>query len=577
MPKSLAGRLERLEAARLDYGPGAAKRTERLLASFAKLRFPAPESLIRFHDALLFLRAFPQSARVARMAEKLLSQIEQEVVRLLASGADIEAFDAERVSGIAGTTIREEHTYEVARWLAQRYPEQITAQWDVEEQYGKLVNALPRFLPLLEDDSFVEPDIAFKDWMAAAAGGPGREWLWLMRQFETLPYSLKDKTELYDALGLVLDFDLTKSPASRTYARRQVKTLFTHSAPLLQRKHVSLAGELSSPDIPLEQLSPSQAVRLLAQAREALTVRHRELYGTTRADASHVYRADIGRGLEIFLWGLPPDRRLPLRAYHAACTYKNGVPINYLEAISLFDWTEVGFNTFYTYRDGETAWIYSKVLHLLHQLTGVTCVSVYPYQIGYENEEAIQSGAFWFYRKLGFRPGKPDLLAITEREERKMARNPKHRTSAATLRKLATGHIFYEFGGAPRGLYDTFRVRNIGLAVQRRMATKYHGRLQAMCADRMASLAATLNVNLESSNALECEALSHFAYALTLVPEVANWSEDEKQGLAQIIRAKAGREEKDYLRLLQRHETLKRSMVELGSASPAHGKQTALE
>ena len=141
------------------------------------------------------------------------------------------------------------------------------------------------------------------------------------------------------------------------------------------------------------------------------------------AIAEQVVEADVGRGVHIFLWGLPPDRRLPLRAYHAGLTVKNGVPINYIEGIWLFEWMEVGFNTFYAFRDGETAWIYSKVLHLLHQVAGITCFSVYPYQLGAENEEAIKSGAFWFYRKLGFRPGKPELLAMTEREEAKIAQH----------------------------------------------------------------------------------------------------------------------------------------------------------
>jgi len=344
-----------------------------------------------------------------------------------------------------------------------------------------------------------------------------------------------------------------------------VAKLFTHDAPLIQRKQVSLADELNSHDLPLRKLSSAEAEPLLQQAREALTVRHRELYGTTRADANHVYVADVGRGVQIFLWGLPPERRLPLRAYHAGCTFKNGVPINYLEAISLFDWVEVGFNTFYTYRDGETAWIYSKVLHLLHQLTGVTCVSVYPYQIGFENEEAIQSGAFWFYRKLGFRPGKPELLALTEREERKLAKNPRHRTSAATLRKLADEHIFYEFDGAPRGLYDTFSTRNIGLAVQTSMAQRYDGNLEAMRQATTMFLRDLLQVKFDDWNATEREAFSNFAYVLSLVPELEQWTQEQKQQLVQIIRAKAAGEEKDYLRLLQRHAALKRSVVKLGS------------
>ena len=570
MPKSLADRLLQLEAAKRDYGQQSAKRTETLLSSFKKVHFVDADQLIRFHDALLFLRAFPQSTNIAKFAEELLGKMEAEVIRLRNSGADMDVFDDERVSGIAGTVLREEHTYEVARRLAKRYPTEVTADWDINEQYSKLVNALPRFLPLLEDDSFVEPDIPFMRWMGDAAGKPGREWLWLMEQFESSPLSLKEKTELYDSLGLYLALDLAKSPASRTYARMKVTKFFTHNTPLIQRKQVSLADEINSPDLPLRKLGSAEAEQLLNQAREALTVRHRELYGTTRADATHVYQADVGRGIQIFIWGLPPDRRLPLRAYHAGCTFKNGVPINYLEAISLFDWVEVGFNTFYTYRDGETAWIYSKVLHLLHQLTGVSCVSVYPYQIGFENEEAIQSGAFWFYRKLGFRPGKPELVALAEKEERKLAKNPQHRTSAATLRKLANGHVFYEFANAPRGLYDTFSTRNIGLAVQQHMAKHYDGNLEKMRAATTASLSDILRESLENWNAIERDSFSNFAYALALIPEIEQWPQGQKQQLIPIIKAKAGGEEKDYLRLLQKHEPLKRCMVKLGSL-PHHG------
>jgi hypothetical protein len=345
-----------------------------------------------------------------------------------------------------------------------------------------------------------------------------------------------------------------------------VSKIFIHEEPLIKRNQVSIADELNSPPHPLRKLEPSEAELVLQQARQTLAVRHRELYGTTRGDAQHVYQADAGRGVQVFLWGLPHDCRLPLRAYHAGCTFKNGVPINYLESISLFDWAEVGFNTFYTYRDGETAWIYAKVLHLLHQVTGVSCISVYPYQIGYENEEAIQSGAFWFYRKLGFRAGRPDLLKLVEREEKKITNNRAHRTSATNLRKIATGHILYEFGNAPRGLYDTFSTRNIGLAVQRRMAQSYGGNLERMQQATTANLAETLQVNLDSWNSEERRAFSNFAFALSLIPEIAAWTPSHKQQVVDIIRAKPAPEETTYLRLLQQHHPLREAIVRLGSS-----------
>jgi hypothetical protein len=273
--------------------------------------------------------------------------------------------------------------------------------------------------------------------------------------------------------------------------------------------------------------------------------------------------------MQIFLWGIPPERRLPLRAYHAGTTLKNGVPVNYLEAISLFEWMEVGFNTFYAFREGETAWIYAKVLHLLHQLTGATTFSAYPYQLGHENEEAIRSGAFWFYRKLGFRPGRPELLALAEREEAKMARDPGHRTSAATLRKLAAHHAFYEFGPSPRGLWDTFSTRNLGFAVQRKMARNFSGDPDRMRKVSVAEISQVVGLDFTKLSRPERSVVEDMAPLLTLIPDFDDWTKAEKRALGDVLRSKASRDEVEYLRALRHHVRLKTALLRLGSASGA--------
>ena len=143
--------------------------------------------------------------------------------------------------------------------------------------------------------------------------------------------------------------------------------------------------------------------------RETSTLRYRELYGFTHGDAKRVFQVSIGRGVDLFLMGVSPGLRLPLRAYHAAMIFKNGVPVGYFEGLSLFERMESGFNLYYSFRDGETAWLYARTLNIFRHLLGVTAFSLDPYQIGYENEEGIESGAFWFYRKLGFRPNTAGL------------------------------------------------------------------------------------------------------------------------------------------------------------------------
>jgi hypothetical protein len=558
--------VSQLEAAKQEYGGKAAKAVEQLLSLFQQLHFRDALSLARFHDALLFLRAFPQSERVAKLCDKLLQQFGAEVARLRDSGADLDVLDSEQYSGIANTSIHYRFTYEVAQWVAQNYPEELSTEWDVDSQAERLCNSLPRFVPLLEDDTLVEPDVPYMRWMSSAAGGEGRELHWLLRQLERSPMPVVQKTEVFDSLDIEMEWKLANSAASRTNARREVASLFVHKEPLIQRKQVSLAEEVSCGPIELRKLSGKEAEDLLDAARAALTVRQRELYGTTRGDADQVHVADVGRGVQMFVWGVPAGRRLPLRAYLAGLTVKNGVPINYMEAIGLFNWMEVGFNTFYAFREGETAWIYGKLLHLLHQLTGINCVSVYPYQIGFENEEAIQSGAFWFYRKLGFRPGKAELLAIAEREERKIMRDPKYRTSARTLRQLANGHVFFEFGDATRGEWDAFSTRNIGFAVQQKMARDFDGNSERMRGAVTSELMRNLGVDFQKWSFEQREAFADYACVMALAPKYREWSKAEQIALVEIIRAKTGPSENQYFALSQAHVPLKRLFLQVGSS-----------
>jgi hypothetical protein len=477
----------------------------------------------------------------------------------------MELFDSEEFSGIAGTAIEDTFTYEVARWLASKCPRELAVEWDLDEQSRQFSSNLPQLLPLLGDDCLVEADTPYLEWLSGAAGGESQIVHWLLRRLEDAPFTILQKTAWYDALKIDISWELGSSSASRTHARRNPPAIYYHKTALIRRNQVSLRHELDSPALPVRKLSRTEGEGLLDLVREALTVRYRELYGTTRGDPSQVIEANAGRGVHIFLWGLPPNRRLPLRAYLAGLTVKNGVPINYIEGISLAEWMEVGFNTFYAFREGETAWVYSKVLHLLHQLTGVTCFSIYPYQLGEGNEEAIKSGAFWFYRKLGFRPGKPELLAMTVREEKKIADTPGYRTSANTLRKLAAEHVFYEFGDEPHGLWDNFSTRNIGLAVQRLMAKKFKGDPAKMRCQTASSLAEVLGVDPGKWNALEQDAFANFAPVLALVHDLSNWTEVEKRAVVQIIRAKVLPDEGDYLRLFQQHRKLKKAFLRIGS------------
>ena len=611
MPPSLDALLANLEATKSSFGPQAAGETQKLLNQLSRCEFPDAKSLLRFHEALLFLRAFPQSKSLVAEVEKILNTFLQRVEKLHQQGADMSVFDDFDTSGVAGTTMQDTLNFEAARWIAHRMPHNVEIAWDNywdDPQSERALGATwPRFIPLLEEDADVEANIPWLRWLEAARGRD-RDLPWLIRQFEALPLSERERAELYDSLRLPIRWRLKNLKLSRTLNWSRPRRFFFHEQPLIPRSQVSLARELSQPAPRLVKLTPTEGAAVMRTIREVMVVRYRELYGTTLGDPHSVVRADLGtgtdgRGVVIHLWNLPRARRLPLRAYVAGLTLKNGVPINYIEAIGLCEWIEVGFNTFYTYRQGETAWIYAQALRCLRAFTGATTISVYPYQIGQNNDEALDSGAFWFYRKLGFRSGRPDLEQLARREEQKITANPQYRTPKKTLKRLAEAHVFYELDRtahgnttasdsapsvhttgkgttssraitaafstsalAAEGDWDTFSTRNLAVRVNRRMARQFNGDSNRILRASLAEVTRALNVSLSRWNSAERQAFENWSLVLALIPNLSRWPAKEKQDAIKIVRAQAGLNEMDYLRLTQRHPRLRKELLRLGSS-----------
>ena len=463
------------------------------------------------------------------------------------------------VSGIAGMSVTDTFSYYIVRWLLKQTSARVALDWNWFEDENRLGETWPRFLPLLEEEALVEANIPYRDWLRAATGNK-QPLRWLIRQFERLSISDKQKAELYNSLQLYV----TWTPSfrqSRTGMRLRARKIFYHREPLIQRRDISLTRELESRPPDLKKLSTKQGEAILDLTRAASTIRYRELYGFTHGDSRKVFQASLGRGVEVFVMGVPPGLRLPLRAYHAAMIFKNGVPVGYFEGLSIFERMESGFNLYYTFRDGETAWLYARLLNIFRHLLGVTAFSLDPYQIGFENEEGIESGAFWFYRKLGFRPTRAHIMKLVLNEEKKIATRKEYRTPARTLRKLAEGPMIFELDKTRSGDWDRFQVRNIGLRVQRRMAASYDGDAENFSAAAVAKLMRTLGA---TSDHARTSAFSDFAVALSLV-NMREWSAAEKRALGEIIQAKAAADESRYLKLMQKHARLRRAMIELGS------------
>jgi hypothetical protein len=555
--------LDQLETLKHQFGSRESQKIEATLRRLSRKNFTDPESLILFHEILLFLRAYPQTPAIVRAVEALLRTFAQRIGRLRDSGVDLSTLNDPEMSGIAGTSVTDTFSFNIVRWLLQNYPNHSACYWDWFEDENRLAETWPRFMPLLEEDALVEANVPYMEWLRAARDGQ-RELRWLVDRFTQLPISDKEKAEHYNSQKIYARWSPVYR-ATRTGLRLPRGKIFYHQTPLIQRRDISFREELEKAPASLQKLSVRQGEAALDLAREASTVRYRELYGFTHGDPKLVCKAALGRGVDLYVMGLPAEKRLPLRAYHAAMIYKNGVPVGYFEGISLFERMESGFNFYYTFREGETAWIYARTLNVFRHLLGVTAFSLDPYQIGFENEEGIESGAFWFYRKLGFRPTKVDLLKLTEKEEQKIAGRKEYRTSRKTLRRLAGGPMIFQLNPEQRGDWDRFQVRKIGLAVQRRMAANYDGDAQKIRHAATTLVARTLGISTASWRSAQLKVFSDFSIVLSLIPRLNEWSSVEKEDAVRVVQAKVSNDEAKYLKLMQRHERLRAEIIRLGS------------
>ena len=554
--------LAELEELKRRFGT-ASRQLEQKLRALGRCEIDDAGELISFHETLLFFRAYPPNVSVLNQVEGMLKTFAQRVAKLRDADADLSPLDDPEVSGIAGASVTSNFSYPIVRWLTANFPRQISVDWDWFEEEERFGATMPRFFPLLEEDAMVEAHVPYRDWLRAAKGR-ANELVWLIGAFESLQLTDKARAEFYDSLKIHVRWQFG-SRGSRTSMKLPVRRTFFHDSPLISRRDVSLAVELASRPIPVERISPALGEKILDMARETSAVRYRELHGFTFGDKRRVLKADIGRGTEVFVMGVPTENRLPLRAYHAALIFKNGVPVGYFEGLSIFERMESGFNLYYTFREGETAWLYARILRLMRQLLGVSVFSIDPYQVGHENEEGIESGAFWFYRKLGFRPVRPELMKLTLSEERRMSSDPRRRTSARTLRKLAAGHLIFEMpdGRSDAGPWDRFQIRNVGLAVQRRMAREFAGDAQEIRSDSLDFVESALGLRRRGWPERERIALENLALVLAMLPLNA-WTSAERQLAARIIQAKTSGDEARYLQLMHGHLRLRTALIRLG-------------
>jgi hypothetical protein len=393
----------------------------------------------------------------------------------------------------------------------------------------------------------------------------------LVRRFRSFPSSSFGTETIYEEIDPPLRLEPGPDTPSRTRARF-AKSPVVFQDRRLDRRRPRLPEDLKRPravhDVPLRD-----ARRLWDLAREAMVTRERDLDNFIHVNLRDVRMLDCGRGLEFACFGMVPERRLLLDTCYGFITLKNGVPIGYVLINALFRSAAVAYNVFSTFRGGEAAAVYGRVLGATRHLFGAEAVVIDPYQLGYENEEGLLSGAWWFYYKLGFRPEDPYVRGLVKEELARMRKDPAHRTPPGRLHEIASENVyFYQEGRRRSDVMGKVSLGGIGLAATLVLARRFGSDRETgiiRCAEEAAEL-----MEIDRPAALpagERLALERWSPLVLAIPGVRRWSVKERRDLGEVVRAKGGVRETDYLERFDRHPRLSAALVRLSRRTKAEG------
>lgn len=515
--------------------------------------------LRRLHEAACFQRAYPENAAQLAWAKRVLSGFERRpgLKRRAAALAN---------SGIAGTPIHYRFFWPMARWLAGRYPKQLTIDWTDDEFEGRLVAALPLLCTPAEAEALRRATLPAQEAIDRLRARRETDAVFLVRRIGSLPGGDAVREATHDALDVCYRLLGSAAGPSRTRA-------FFDGAPFTFRKG---PPSRSRPDLGTEILHPPRAVRnlgtrdgarLVDLARAAMVTRSRDLDAFAHGDPRDVRLVDDGDGLSFGLIGVLPERRLFLPAVYGALTLRNGVPIGYVQLDVLFKNAEVSYNTFETFRGGEAGFVFCRLLAAARHVFGVTSFSIEPYQLGRDNAEAIVSGAWWFYARFGFRPREPSISRLAESELGKRARDPEYRSGRTTLLRLASAHLFWSQNPKSRSVLTPTEA--IGFELARKLATGVE-------VDREAALRACekrvgKRLGIRSTSGWTADERlwwRRWAPLLDALGGIDRWSASERLALVEVVRAKGHRTESEYARLFDSHPRLPAAVLAVGLRSP---------
>ena len=324
------------------------------------------------------------------------------------------------------------------------------------------------------------------------------------------------------------------------------KIQFTSSV----QKHFSVGEQFKNGSISKIKINTAQQQPLCSYTKNVLMTLLRESDPVTYALPQSTQLFDCGHGTTVAMFSMEIKKRLAVESYIGYVAFKNNLPLAYGGAWITGTHARIGINIFPWFRGGESARTMAQLMHVYHTHTGVKTFSVEPYQIGKGNSDAIKSGAFWFYYRLGFRCMQNDLQLLAESEWKKINADKTYRSNLATLNQLANANLVFHIGNDEPQIISS---KEISEYIQKAITKKFDGNICVAKSAGKTKLKKIFGDALTNLNPDEKFWIDEFAILIACMPDMNDLKSADKKKLMQLLLSKASVDESEFVKQWQKN------------------------
>ena len=406
------------------------------LDKLAILPLDGSKSLVNYAETLLFLCAYPGDA-------DLLLKTERELARLTSILKKNKIkYEKELLnSGLPFTKFVSSFSHDFLNWLIENSELQFEID-RFENTTFTLNEVLKLTLPSLEK-SETTAELSDIDLLDVLLVKKKNRISFLLNELGKLNETPYIKDHFFDGLGLYTGFTNESKDFSLLYNRLPERASYFHKDLIKSFDHAGLFDySLPAP----QSMNAAQLKKVISVVKNSMALTDRETDPVTYLDDRSLRLYHLERGISVAIYGMIPERQLPLESYVGYTLFKNGFPAAYGGGWVFGKSANFGINIFESFRGGESGYMMCQLLRVYKQVFNLSYFEVEPYQFGLDNPEGIASGAFWFYYRYGFRPSNKKLGAIAELEYKKIKKDREYRTKKEVLIRFTESSMVLQLG-----------------------------------------------------------------------------------------------------------------------------------